>query len=221
MRRLAAVLVMLVILSGCSTKQNTEQAALLETKTPHPIVAIVPVIDSAKHNLDWNVSEELTHLLIDRLKQNGNYFLSSEHKVASTLRKKPTCKIHFDTALSEIASTFYGNEFVVLTELFEHEELPRIEEPQTLTVANVQNASADLNISLRLRVIDLRGQKPKVILQEMLHESHHIPRQFTRANFYQVTWGTDHFKISPLGLAHMELTKTITQRLETYILNNE
>jgi hypothetical protein len=73
-------------------------------------------------------------------------------------------------------------------------------------------------MSVRVRVIDMRGKQPKIVLQELIHDTHHIPRQFTRANFYQVAWGKESFNISPMGLAHAQLTKEIASRLEDYIL---
>lgn len=71
---------------------------------------------------------------------------------------------------------------------------------------------------MRVRVFDLRGKEPKIVLQELIHDSHFIPRQFTQANFYQVPWGHESFSISPIGLAHAEFTKEISSRLEDYIL---
>ena len=102
--------------------------------------------------------------------------------------------------------------------LFEHNEAARVPHTAQITTSNIQNCSADLNITIRLRIVDLRPFEPKIILQEMIHDTHHIPRQFTRANFYQVSWENEHFHISPLGLAHAELVKDLCNRLEEYIL---
>ena len=80
------------------------------------------------------------------------------------------------------------------------------------------DTSANLNMSLRVRMLDLRGPQPSIVLQEIVHDSHHIPKQFTRANFHQVEWGKGSFNISPLGLAHAQLTKEIASRIEDYAL---
>ncbi len=64
-------------------------------------------------------------------------------------------------------------------------------------------------MSVRVRVIDVREKTPKVVLQEIVEQSHHVPRQFTKANFNQVPWGDEAFDISPLGIAHDQLCKEL------------
>ena len=111
--------------------------------------------------------------------------------------------------------SFQGDQFVVFLELVEHEEVYKQDRKKT---ADISECSADLNMSMRVRVFDLRGTEPKIVLQEMVHDSHFIPRQFTQTNFYQVPWGHESFSISPIGLAHAEFTKEIASRLEDYIV---
>jgi hypothetical protein len=71
---------------------------------------------------------------------------------------------------------------------------------------------------MRVVVVDNRGQQPEVILQEIVHDSHFIPRQFNQYNFHQVSWGNEEFTISPLGMAHTQFLKEISSRIEDYIL---
>lgn len=217
MFRVLVAMAALLLAVGCFKSEQTEQTAVTSKAVFHPIVAVVPVIDSARHDLDWDVSKELTDLLIDRLQQKGNFYLTSPQKVAAALKKVPADADPFSVDLSWLRQPFYDNEFVVFAELVEHEEVSRIENSLPLSEASMKDSSADLNISLRLRVVDMRRRNPEVILQEMLHVTHHIPRQFTRANFYQVSCDSDHFHISPLGLAHTDLLKTVATRLEDYI----
>ena len=183
-----------------------------------PIVAIVPFIESSKAELSWNVSEELTSLLYQRLAKRDRFYLASPQKVAMQVRKIAPSEEPFSLDFSWVKQAFPGSEFVVFVELLEHVENYRIEKNLPVKPASYKASSADLNISVRLRAVDLRGSQPKIVLQEILHETHHIPRQFTRANFYQVSWKNDNFGISPLGIAHVDLVKTITSRLEDYLL---
>jgi len=70
-----------------------------------------------------------------------------------------------------------------------------------------------------VRVLDLRTPEPKIVLQELIHDVHFIPRQFTQSNFHQIAWGQAGYETSPLGIAHEELTKEISLRLEDYIIH--
>ncbi len=208
----------LVLLSGCLKKGSTDVSTVAEEINARPIVALVPIIDSSKSDLSWNISEELTDMLFQRLAKRDKFYLASPQKVEAQLKRTDAASNPFSTDLSWVKKVFNSSEFVVLLELFEHEERHRLEESRPAIHANLKESSADLNISVRLRAIDLRGETPRIALQEIIHESHHIPRQFTRQNFYQVSWNNDTFSISPLGIAHADLVKSIASRLEEYIL---
>ncbi len=208
----------LALLAGCAHKEVTDVASVKEQISTRPIVALVPVIDSSKCDLSWDVSEELTDALFTRLTKRDKFYLASPQKVSSLLQKTNRSSHPFSGDLSWMKQVFKGLEFVVFVELFEHVEQERINEKLPTLSANMKEVSSDLQISIRLRAVDLRSQTPQIALQEILHETHHIPRPFTRQNFYQVAWKNDAFAISPLGIAHQDLVKAITSRLEEYIL---
>jgi hypothetical protein len=79
-----------------------------------------------------------------------------------------------------------------------------------------EDSPALLTIAVRVRVFDVREKTPKVVLQEIVEQSHHIPRQFTKDS--QVPWGDEAFDVSPLGIAHDQLCKELATRVEDYIL---
>ena len=208
----------LVLLTGCYKKSSTDVTSVAEGINIHPIVALVPVIDSSKSDLPWNVSEELSDLIFRRLAKQDKFYLTSPQKVTMQVKRVNSSQEPFSLDLTWIRRAFSGSEFAVFVELFEHVEKHRIEQLLPVSHVNLKESSADLNISVRVRAVDLRGPYPKIALQEIIHETHHIPRQFTRENFYQVSWKNENFGISPLGIAHDDLVKTIASRLEEYIL---
>ena len=180
-----------------------------------PIVSIVPVIDNTKSDYDWSLSDELSSTIYYRLAQQDNFFIVDAPQVRAKTKKLKEGENPFGPDISWVKKAFQGDDFVVFLELVEHEEVYKQDRKKT---ADPQECSADLNMSMRVRVFDLRGTEPKTVLQELVHDSHFIPRQFTQANFYQVPWGHASFSISPIGLAHAEFTKEIASRLEDYIL---
>lgn len=180
-----------------------------------PIVSIVPVIDNTKNNYVWDLSDELSSALYSRLFQQDKFFVVESAQVREKIKKIKKEQNPFGTDFAWVKKTFQGDEFVVFLELVEHEEVVKQDRKRP---SDPKDFPADLNMSMRVRVFDIRGNEPKVILQELIHDSHFIPRQFTHLNFDQVAWGDESFAISPVGLAHAEFTKEIASRLEDYIL---
>lgn len=213
------VLCLGIILLGaasCNKSPNDNQQAM---RSDHPqgvkpVVALVPVFDHTVNDLPWSLSDELTWTIHYQLTQKDKLYLVDMQKVYAAAKKVSSKNHPFGTDLAWTKKAFAGSEFVIFLELTEHEEVP-VRHGKT---GSIQDSAAHLNMSVRIRVVDLRGEEPRIALQEIIHDSHHIPKQFTRVNFNQVPWGKDSFTISPLGLAHAKLSKEVTARLEDYIL---
>jgi hypothetical protein len=120
----------------------------------------------------------------------------------------------FGIDVSWAKQVFAKEQFVVFLELLEHQEVAAYKTAKN----NKQAAPADLNMSVRIRILDLRSNRPQIVLQEIVHDSHHIPKQFSRANIDQIPWGKENYHVTPLGMAHIALTKELVSRLEDYIL---
>jgi len=206
-----------LLCTGSCNHQNNDTAAVQQVQSGKPMVALVPVIDHSHSDLTWNLSDELSRSVRKRLLQNGNFYLIGEEKVQAVTKKLTDENDPFGPNIGWIKKAFGQNEFVVFMELIEHDEVPLYASKEIAA----QDSAAELNMTMRVRVLDLRGAEPKIVLQELVHDTQHIPRQFTKANFYQVPWGNEVFDISPLGMAHAQLTKELASRLEDYILISE
>jgi hypothetical protein len=202
-----------LFLAGCRGGSST--TALIEMPVmTRPIVAVVPVMDKSRHELPWNVSKELTVEIRQRLSQHGRLYLMSEDQVYAMSRRASERPDPFGLETDWIKKGFPQNEFVAFFELIDHKEIP-LNEPELLA----EESPAELNVSIRVRVFDLRGQEPKIVLQEIVQQSHHIPKQFTQ-NQSIVLWGDEMFDISPLGIAHEKICQELAGRVEDYILLN-
>jgi hypothetical protein len=216
-RKLSALSALVILATSCThQKDDTVQQATAQQQAlqPRPIIALVPIVDNTKNDLPWSLSEELTSTIHYRLSQKGNVYLSDQNKVVGITKHLNKSQNPFSDNLSWVKKAFNGSEFVVFMELIEHVESPL----KSSKDASRLDAPAELNMSMRVRVVDLRSSQPAIVLQEMVHDSHHVPKQFTRANFHQVPWGQDSFNISPLGLAHAQFTKEIASRVEDYVI---
>ena len=212
-----AGLILSLVATGCNQYKSDQDQTASYHDANHlkPVVAIVPIIDSTQNDLPWSLSDEFTAAIDYRLSRNNNLYLVDLQKTRTNLKKTKGIQTPFGTDVNWIKKAFSDSEFVVFLELVEHEEVFRQDrkKPSDPTLC-----SADLNMSMRVRVFDLRGDQPRVILQELVNDTHFVPRQFTHVNFYQTPWGEQSFNISPMGLAHAEFSKELATRIEDYIL---
>lgn len=210
-RRAALFCSIFLILGGCY-KNGENSTALMEARASNrPIVSLVPLIDDSRHNLNWDVSRELSLVLREKLSQGNHLYMVGELQVDTLAQKALSTHDPFDVDISWVRKSFPQNEFVIFTELLKHQEVP-------LIPTQAQDSPAELTLEVRVVVVDVRDKTPKIVLQEMVEQSHHIPRQFTKAHSNQVPWGDDAFDVSPLGIAHDQLCKELATRIEDYIL---
>ena len=204
-----------LITCGCRDDSSNGSSVSSQVSPSHlPIVSVVPLIDNTKNNYEWSLSDELSSSLYANLSQQDRVILNASSKVRAKAKPALEKNNPFDKDLSWMKKAFQDEEFVVFLELIEHEEV--LNQSRTKP-SDPTLCSSDLRMSVRVRVIDLRSG-PKVILQELIHDAHHIHPQFNHINFYQVPWKDQSFTISPVGLAHAKLTKELAQRIEDYIL---
>ncbi len=214
MRILAIGLSLAVFTTGCGARKDGTDVTVSakQNKATKPEVAIVPIFDRTENNdVSWNLSDELTTVLSRKLAQKEQLHIANNQKVRGAAKKLSGSFDPFAPNIAWAKNIFTGNDFVVFMELLKHEQIFN-------SPLSPEHSAADLNISLKLRVVDLRGDQPKIVLQEIIHDTQHLPKQFTKANFRQVAWGEDDFHVSPVGLAHVKLIKELSQRIEDYIL---
>lgn len=210
MLRIGVVLGLALAAVGCHD-EGSETALRQERVQTKPIVAIVPMIDRSNSDLTWNLSDELTNSMRERLFLRGHLYLISPEKINLVTKKFSESNDPFGPNTAWVKKAFPKNEFVVFMELVRHDEIP-------LSASSPKDSAAQLTMTVRVRVFDIRGEQPKVVLQELVQNNEQIPRQFTKLNFEQVPYGSDMFDISPLGMAHAQLTKELASRIEDYIL---
>jgi hypothetical protein len=205
-----------LIVGGCDDNQHNHSQAYHQSQSQtKPVVSIVPVIDNTNSTCSWNLSDEISCSIYNRIAERDRVIVNKSSQVRNKAKYIAEGQNPFGLDISWMKKIFQGDQFVVFLELVEHEEVPQQNRKKP---TDPQNCSADLNMSMRIRVIDLQENEPKVVLQELIHSSHFIPRPFAQGNFFQVSWGDDCFNVSPVGLAHAGFTKEIASRIEDYML---
>lgn len=201
------------ITTGCNLAPQQENKQQVQA-TLKPIVAIMPVIDSTEDST-WSLSDEFTYCIAHQLAQKNHLFLLDLDRTRTITSQLSYAQNPFGQDIQWLKKTFFNHEFVVFLELIEHNEVVK---QSSIKTVDSRKCSAKLLMTMRIRIFDLRKEEPKIVLQELVHESHFIPRPFTRSNFQQEKWNHETFTISPMGLAHSQFIKHICNRLEEYIL---
>ncbi|MBS0584928.1 MAG: hypothetical protein JSR76_01335 [Verrucomicrobia bacterium] len=211
-RYLFAILVALVA-SSCAQRASYPYAAQLthhENGTPKPKVALVPILDHTSGEIPPSLSQDLTENLFSRLFTSGKFYLTFDFEVLAkhaSLDNSP-----FLDDIDWIKESASPTEFLVFIELVEHKMTPNSEG----AVSFVQ--SYNLDVSMRVKVLDLRASKPRVILQELFQETFYIPWRFTSFETKKGSWQKAAMYLSLISSAHTDLLKKISTQIEDYIL---
>lgn len=179
-----------------------------------PILAVLPVLVNENQlkddHIGWDLSTELTEQIKSRFLQSASIYVLENignRQLAQELN------IQDLEALSHLQVEKPGAaEFLVVTELVNHQT-----QPSKKTLSSGEEKCANLSLDFRIRVLDMRNQKPKVILQELVHYDHFIPRAYLYCDYKKSFWGTESYERTPLGMAHAQLAREVVTRVENYI----
>jgi hypothetical protein len=205
MRYIPAILIGLAAVS-CNRNSNEQVSRFHEDGRIKPSVAVASMLDTTSFDAPWSLSEELTQGVMDQIAKSGSIFVHSQEE-------SPFTENPFGTDLSWMKREFDSEEFVVFLELVEHEFTPVKTKGVTL-----QEASSNLNMSVRMRVIDLRPETPKIVLQEMIRDSYFVPKTLIPNDYSVDGWGSEGYRKTPMGIAHTQLIKDIASRINDYIV---
>lgn len=204
--RYAVVFAALIALTSCNRGSNDEMSRFHEDGRVKPSVAIASMLDTTSFDASWSLSEEITSGVMSQIAGTGQVYVHSE-------QESPFTENPFGSDLSWMKREFHSEEFVAFLELVEHEFAP-----VKAKGISTQEASCNLNMAIRLRVVDLRSDSPKIVLQEMIRDSYFIPKTLIPCDYSVNVWGTDLYRKSPMGVAHAQLVNEIAARITDYII---
>ena len=214
-RLLLAISVAFLIFSCSKNGQEEVFTRYHEDGRAKPVVAIASVIDSTSYDIPWSLSDELTALLRNQLSHKRSLFIPPKEDVDHYISYSNN---PFDPNISWMNKGFGSYEFIVFIELLDHKNISEQNLENEYYSPHYQNISTNLIEKTRVRVVDVRGKEPRIILQETLDDSYFISKNQLRTNYNIAIWGTDSYQSTPLSLAHHQLTKKIIERIEDYIM---
>ncbi|MBI3900935.1 MAG: hypothetical protein HY324_02135 [Chlamydiia bacterium] len=203
-----STLLPLIFAAGCFTHRLGDPVATRfhDDGRAKPVAVIPTIIDTTSFDVPWSVAEELTTSIVDSVLASGQVYIRSGDEFS--VIENP-----FGTDLSWTKQEFAGQQFAVFLELVEHELTPAFSQR-----SKDEPRGNYLNMGVRLRVVDIRGETPKIVLQEIVRDSYYIPKSFFPPDYQITGWGCEEYVKTPLGIAHAKLTQEISERIIDYIL---
>lgn len=217
MRRFV-IAVMLLAFAGCTRQQNTtaQQYHFHDDGKAKPQVAIVPIYDRSGAKMPWNLSMELSEALTEKIANSGHFFLTKDFDMLGLAHLRTSDINPFLDDISWIGEVQTGTEFIVFVELVEHKLAANGEGTGFMNMKIFQ--SYNLDMTMRVKVIDIRTKTPRVILQEIVEDSYYIPWRLKSINYTPGGWSKTAFSLSPIGMAHGKMVKKVTGQVEEYII---
>jgi hypothetical protein len=206
MRKTPAILLALA-LASCSQNKVEDNCCFFEDGRAKPSIAIASMLDRTSYDANWSLSEELTSSMVKKIADSGIIFVNSHEE-------SPFVENPFGTDLSWMKREFMNQEFVVFTELVQHENIPTVRN-KNLPPNEVSN---NLNMAVRIRVVDLRSSQPKIVLQELVKNSYFIAKSLIPTDYSTVVWGSDEYNTTPLSHAHELIVNEIVERVSEYVV---
>lgn len=216
MKRLGLCLLLVVSgFFGCA-KHYRDTALYHVTGKAKPVVAVLPIVNTSveKTSAKWDVADELTQEIRNRCANSSRVFLLQQDNSVNVAQAliTPEMKSIPRSAFESLAPA----EFVVIAELINDEE--------RLTTKNTKNKKPQpdetqmtICLAMRVRVVDLRGQEPKIVLQEVVSQDHEVARSYMFVDYKKTAYGTPGYDNTPLGMAHNKLVKEVVSHIEGYI----
>jgi hypothetical protein len=207
---------MIVLLLVSCGPRYVDYFPFYDDGTPKPKVALLPVIDSTRGSVPWDISQEINDGVRYLAMCHGRLFLLSGHEVAARHQGKGQPD-YFGTDIT-YATKFEGNDYVVALELIEHRVVPYSEESCCREVSMQKYRwDALLQMKLRLRVLDMRCCQPKILLQEIFASNYAIPTGQEHLDYSRCGLGSADFDETPYGKAHARLIADLVSRIEAII----
>lgn len=205
---------LLLVFSGCA--RSYRDCALYQSSgKAKPIIAVLPVIDASNSNkVNWSISEELTQKIQKRIVDSSKLYLLKDKgnmEMARLLNNPDPSQLP-----ETIGKSLGAAEFVIVAELIDQDEAvfghPSAEEKPYLA-----EIAGNIHLAMRVRVLDVRDETPKLILQEVVCHDHEVSRPYLNVNYDKYHWGQEAYERTPLGLSHNKIVRELVAHVEGYI----
>lgn len=199
---------------GCSGPRYADYFPYHDDGTAKPRVTLMPVINSCNCDLPWDLSEEFTESLYYELMNSGQLYVLSPQEIGQVWAKSG--QIDFFGMDMGFAREFCNADFIVALELIEHSASP-CSSDACKQGSDFHPCNRNLCIQMRVRVIDVRGQMPRIALYEIAKTNYSFTSVYDNIDYEKCGWGCERYEKTPCAIAHQRMIQKLTNRLEESI----
>lgn len=163
-------LVFTMIAVGCTGPRYADFYPCDDDGRSKPSVAIVAIRDSSSGVIAWNPAEVVTQAMNYELLYNNGVYALAEGEMGPS-----DTPADFNASEVALAQRYPSADFVVLLELTEDEFNNNLSQIPQDAVVICMPFQTRLNMSMRVKIVDLRPRCPRVILQEILSKTYLLP----------------------------------------------
>ncbi len=200
-----------ILAVGCGAPRYVDYFPCRDDGTPKPKVALIPAVDISQSGLPWDVSAEISEALYYEFMNSGELYVLLPKEIGPAWSKYKATDF-FDSQMS-FCPDFACADFIVAMEVIEDS----ITDCDSCGGAPISPSNACNEIAtmrMRLKVIDVRCETPRVILYEIVKAHYLMAPSRDTCGEEIVCWGSKGYALSPYGIVHRRMACNLARRLE-------
>lgn len=207
-------LMMAFLFAGCGPRY-VDYFPFHDDGTPKPRVALLPILNNTPDCVPWDISSEINAGIRYKGMCHGHLFLLSDNEIASHMQGIGPID-YFGVDISNFKK-ICDADYVVAMELVGHEVYCSDQCDLSHIPLQKYRWKSVLEMKVRLRIVDVKCSKPRIVLQEVLTCNYAIPLGREYMDYTRCGWGNSAFFETPCGMAHERLISDLVCRMETVI----
>ena len=206
-----------LLLSACTGPHYADFFPHHDDGVRKPHVALLPIQNSTNQYLPWDLSRELSQYARYETQNNGMLYVYPERKLEEWLGG---CS-NIDFFSNDLAFTmlFRNSDYIVVADLIEHKIEPYKIGYPILFGKPTPTTHSLLSMKMRVRIIDVREEFPRIVLQEVLSNSYSVPVDPDALTREISAMSNSCYVISCYKLAYQKMIRSFVCRVEQVILS--
>jgi hypothetical protein len=215
MKRLISCLLLSLLVTSCAPRYK-EYFAYTDEGFEKPKVAILPVLNSSKAVLNSDISDEIIFGLRNSICSMDKLFPlpQSDVNAAAAL----IGDAHYFTPDVSPWKGFLNAHYAIVMEVSQHKIVPFEKGAfSNLYPTNGGHSNQVLAIKVRLRILDVKYNQAKLVLDEIVESNHMMPWGFDQAVNKECSFDSPYYANTPFGMAHNRLIWQLSSRIHQVI----
>jgi hypothetical protein len=199
-------------LASCGGPRYVDYFPYHDNGMAKPAVALLPTLDRTHcETTEASAADDIMSEMRYQIMDSGQLYVIGSKQLDPAI----ACMGSIDPMGNDISYSkqFGPCEFLVVTELIDHKYVPYVKGIPFLHAFHGQYCNQVLMMKVRIRMIDLRGSKPCIVLQEII-ESNHMISPINNPDGARLSGNLTAYRASPVSIAHQRIARELMERIE-------